>query len=336
VLKFGLVSVFPPAAAALNRLRLAEELGFDYFWVCDSHVIWNECYTLLGWLVANGRRSDMRFGTMVTNPASRDPIVIASAFATLNQISGGRVECGIGRGDSAVRVLNRRPSTVAETEAGVSLIRTLGSGRSMAIDGATVQIDWADGGQLPVHVAAYGPRMFEVAGRVGDGVIFGCADLHYIAWALTHVRRGAEQAGRDLKDLAVMCCTAIYISEDINYARDQVRSLGAVIGNQIADVLRNSGAAGVPAELAAMVQDRGEYDYLRHMKKAAHADYVSDDIVDRLCIVGTATECVQRLTALADAGVTHMNFLDQQEDFDGQMRTFAREVMPSIRRQVLK
>src|SRR5207302_9485521 len=104
-----MISVFPPARAALEKLRLAERLGFDTFWVCDSHVIWNESYSLLGWLLGSSTSDRIELGTMVTNPVSRDPIVVASAFATLQDLSGGRMLCGIGRGDSVVRVLRRRP-----------------------------------------------------------------------------------------------------------------------------------------------------------------------------------------------------------------------------------
>ena len=332
MLSFGIISVFPPAASALHWLRLAEEQDFDYFWVCDSHVIWNECYSLLGWLVGNSGSPTMRFGTMVTNPVSRDPVVLASAFATLNDVTGGRVECGIGRGDSAVRVLNRRPATVASTEAAAALIRALGSGDPAEVDGSEVRFEWAPSAALPVYVAAYGPRMLEMAGRVGDGVIIECADPFFIGWALEHVRRGARQAGRDPSRLKVVASTATYVSEDRALARDKVRALGAVVGNHVAEVLRNSGPASMPAELASMIASRGEYNYHQHVVAgASHADYVADEFIDRLCIVGTADECVGRARALEALGVTHLNFYAQVEDFDAQMRLYGREILPRLR-----
>lgn len=124
-MKFGIVSMFPPARAALDKLRLAERLDFDTFWICDSHMIWNECYSLLGWLVGKSDNERIEFGTMVPNSVSRDPMVLASAFATLQDVTNGRMLCGIGRGDSAVRVLKRRPSTVKDTESATSLIERL-------------------------------------------------------------------------------------------------------------------------------------------------------------------------------------------------------------------
>lgn len=332
MLKFGIISLFPPAASALQWMRLAEDQDFDYFWVCDSHVIWNECYSLLGWLAGMSQSPRMRFGTMVTNPVSRDPIVIASAFATLNQITGGRVECGIGRGDSVVRVLNRRPATVVATEAAAALIRTLGSGQPAMVDGSEARIEWAESGPLPVYVAAYGPRMLDLAGRVGSGVILECADPHFISWALGHVRRGAVSAGRDPDELAVVISTSTYVSKDKAKARDKVRSFGAVVGNHIAEVLRNAGQDSLPRELAAIVDDRVAYDYHEHVVPGApHADYIGDDVIDRLCIVGSGEECAERLQGLEALGVTHVNFYAQVDDFDPQMRTYGHEIIPGLR-----
>jgi probable F420-dependent oxidoreductase len=331
-MKFGIVTVFPPVENALANLRLAEEAGFDQLWVTDSHVIWNECYSLLGWLVGQSRSDGMRFGTMVTNPVTRDPIVIASAFATLNQITGGRVECGLGRGDSVVRVLNRRPGTVSATEAAANLIRALASGDATTVDGAEVRLDWVTPNRLPVYVAAYGPRMLEVAGRSGDGVIIECADPVFINWALDHFRRSALEAGRDPKRLSVVVSTATYVSQDKAAARNKVRALGALVGNHIAEVIRNVGPEAFPPEIKAIVERRVEYDYHQHVVSgASHANYVSDDVVDRLCIVGTADECAERLRGLEALGVTHVNFYGQVDDFEEQMRTYGRDILPAMR-----
>ena len=331
-MKYGIVTVFPPVQNALENLRLAEDAGFDYMWVTDSHVIWNECYSTLGWLAGMCRSDTMRFGTMVTNPVTRDPIAVASAFATLNQITGGRVECGLGRGDSVVRVLNRRPGTVAATEVAANVIRALARGETAQIEGADVRLPWVQPNSFPVYIAAYGPRMLQVAGRSGDGVILECADPVFITWALGHFRRGATGAGRDPSKLKVVLSTASYISDDTAAARNKVRSLGALFGNHIAEVLRNSGPDAFPPEIKGMIERRGEYDYHQHVVSgASHADYVADEVVDRLCIVGSVEECAERLRGLEALGVTHLNFYAQVDDFDAQMRLYGREILPALR-----
>lgn len=333
-MKFGIVNIFPPARNALDLMRLAERLDFDTFWVTDSHVIWNESYSHLGWLVAqaNGR---LEYGTMVTNPVSRDPLVVASAFATLQDLSGGRMLCGIGRGDSAVRVLKRRPATVKAFEAAASMIRTLTHGDPVDVDGVTARLEWAHGGGVPLYVAAYGPRMLELAGRVGDGVVIECADPAYIGWALERVRKGARDAGKDPADLHVIASTATFVTDDMAAAREQVRSFGAVVGNHVAEVLRNSGEGSMPAEWEAFIASRPEYDYLQHVHRDTdQSKYVPDDIVDRLCLIGPAEHCADRLRELARIGVTHVNFYAQTDDFHAQMELHARATIPALRAEL--
>jgi probable F420-dependent oxidoreductase len=333
-MKFGIVSIFPPATDAVRRLRLAERLDFDTFWVCDSHIIWNECYSLLGYLAASSQKPDMQFGTMVTNPVSRDPLVVASAFATLRDLAGdGRLLCGIGRGDSAVRVVKRHPAKIAEIELAIRLIQELTGGNTATVDETTsVVMPWVSGSPVPVYAAAYGARMLAAAGRTADGVIIECADPHYISWALDYVRRGRASAGRDMAGFAVVACTATYVSEDLVKAREQVRPFGAVVGNHVAEVLRNTGANSLPPELEAFIAQRPEYDYYKHVHTdRAQAGYVPDDIIDRLCIVGSIGRCSERVAELRDAGVTHLNFYAQTENYDEHMKLYADHVRPAFR-----
>ncbi|NJK81172.1 MAG: LLM class flavin-dependent oxidoreductase, partial [Chloroflexaceae bacterium] len=157
----------PERSIALTRQ--AEEAGFVYGWVFDSHVLWLEPYPMLTAMALNTRR--MRLGTCVTNPTVRDPTVTASTLATLNLLSGGRMDMGIGRGDSSRRVLGKKPATIAQTEKAIHLIKGLAEGREVEDDHGPIQLRWSDGSTLPVWVAAYGPKALALAGRVADGVI---------------------------------------------------------------------------------------------------------------------------------------------------------------------
>ena len=113
--------------------RHAEAAGFQYGWIFDSHVLWLEPYPLLTLMAANTK--NMRLGTCVTNPATRDITVTSSLFATLNLISGGRMQLGIGRGDSSRRVLGKKPVTSAQLEQAVKTFRDLTSGREVDYEG---------------------------------------------------------------------------------------------------------------------------------------------------------------------------------------------------------
>src|SRR6516162_7317060 len=148
--------------------RQAESAGFEYGWIFDSHVLWKEPYPLLTLMAANTER--MRLGTCVTNPATRDLTVTASALATLNLISGGRMDLGIGRGDSSRRVLGKKPTTLAGLEEAVHTIRLLAAGQPSVWEGEQIQLTWASG-SLPVWIAGYGPKALHLAGRIADGVI---------------------------------------------------------------------------------------------------------------------------------------------------------------------
>src|SRR6266704_3235980 len=145
----------PPPSRWVDLTKLAEAQGFEYAWLFDSHVLWQEVYPIFTLMAANTRT--IKIGPCVTNPGTRDPTVTASALATLNAISGGRMVMGIGRGDSARRVLGQKPVTVEEMEADCRLIRDLAAGREVSYDGVKVRLKWAEH-ELPIWVAGYGPK----------------------------------------------------------------------------------------------------------------------------------------------------------------------------------
>src|SRR5918992_5636043 len=150
-MKFG-ITLRPderlPAVRAVDLATRAEGNGFAYAWMFDSHVLWQEPYPLLTLMGAATDR--LRLGTCVTNPATRDITVTASALATLNEITGGRMELGIGRGDSARRVMGKKPTTVAYMEECCRIIRSLTAGEKITLDGTEIQMPWARHGPVPI------------------------------------------------------------------------------------------------------------------------------------------------------------------------------------------
>src|SRR4029450_13915001 len=110
-----------PPERLVSLVRQAESAGFTYGWSFDSHILWQETYPLLALIAINTRT--MRLGTLVTNPVVRDPTVTASLLATLNIISNGRMDLGIGRGDSSRRVMVKKPTTMERLEEAGNAIR---------------------------------------------------------------------------------------------------------------------------------------------------------------------------------------------------------------------
>jgi probable F420-dependent oxidoreductase len=310
--------------------RQAEAAGFGYGWVFDSHVLWQEPYPLLTLMAANTR--NMRLGTCVTNPVVRDPTVTASLLGTLNQISGGRMDCGIGRGDSSRRVMGKKPTTLENLEHAVRVIRDLNSRKQIVYEDHAIQMGWADKGVPPIWVAGYGPKALRCAGRVGDGVILQFSDPHLIKWCLGFVKEGAEEAGRDFSKIRVMSATAVWVSEDKKVARERVRWFPALVSNHVVDLVSRYKPEELPPELTAYISDRKGYNYLHHAEVgSSNAEFVTDEVVDRFCIVGTVEEHKRKLQQLRSLGVTQFNIYLMCGEEEKTLEIYGREVIPGFK-----
>jgi probable F420-dependent oxidoreductase len=319
-----------PPARIVNLTRQAEAAGFAYGWSFDSHILWQDPYPLLTLMAANTER--MQLGTCVTNPVVRDPTVTASLLATLNRISGGRMNIGIGRGDSSRRVMGKKPTTLARLEETVALIRHLTAGQQIVYQGQPIQMPWANAGVPPVWVAGYGPKALHCAGRIADGIILQFADVHLIKWCLGFVREGAEAAGRDFSQLRVMSATAVWVADDLTKAREQVRWFPALVSNHVVDLISRYKAEDLPEELTAYVGGRKGYNYLHHAEVgSSNADFVSDGIVDRYCLVGPVSAHLERLRELQEAGVTQFNIYLMSGDEESTLEIYGRDIIPKVR-----
>jgi probable F420-dependent oxidoreductase len=330
MLSFGVTFMTdPPVSEVVGRSALAEENGFSHVWLWDSHVLWQEVYPIFTLIAA--ATTSIHIGPCVTNPVTRDPTVTASAMATLNEISGGRMELGIGRGDSAQRVLGRKPVTVAALEQAAALIRDLAEGREVDLAGTPVRLGWSAGHRLPVWVAAYGPQALRCAGRIADGVILQLADPFIIEWALRYVREGAEQAGRDPAGIGVMAAAPAYISDDLPHAREQVRWFPALVSNHVVDLVKRYHDAGLPPELTEYIAARERYDYAHHGRTGSgNAEFVTDDVVDRFCVLGTAAQVRDKLGQLRDLGVQQFNIYSMVDNPEELIRGFGTEIIPAL------
>jgi probable F420-dependent oxidoreductase len=330
-MEFGAVlQTNPPAARTIQLAQLAEAHGFTHVWTFDSHLLWEEPYVIHSQILAQTRR--IKVGPFVTNPATRDWTVTASTFATLNEMFGNRTVCGIGRGDSAVRVTNGKPTTIAELREAIHVIRELGNSRSVDYQGSTLRFPWSVGSELEVWVAAYGPMALKLTGEVGDGFILQLADVDIARWMIRTVRDAAEAAGRD--PAAVKFCVAapMYIGDDVAHMRDQCRWFGGMVGNHVADLVAKYGSHGtVPDALTAYIEGREGYDYNEHGRAGnTHTDFVPDEIVDRFCVLGTADEHIEKLKQLADLGVDQFAGYLQHDNKEETLRVYGETVIPAL------
>jgi probable F420-dependent oxidoreductase len=309
--------------------RQAEASGFEYGWIFDSHVLWLEPYPMLTLMATNTKK--MRLGTCVTNPATRDITVTSSLFATLNLISGGRMQLGIGRGDSSRRVLGKKPVTPAELEQSVKAFRELTGGKDTEYEGKPARLAWANGGVPPVWVAGYGPKVLEMAGRVADGVILQFADPDLIAWCVSFVKKGAEAASRDFRKIEIMAAAPVWISDDLKVGRDHVRWFPALVSNHVVDLVSRYKPEELPPALTSYIRDKGQYDYLHHCEvDSSNAEFVTDEVTDRFCLLGPAKAHIEKLHALARAGVTQFNIYLMCGEEEDTLEKYKKEVLPAF------
>lgn len=329
----------PPSARVVDLAVRAESYGFSHVWTFDSHILWQEPFVLYSQIL--DRTRNVVVGPMVTNPATRDWTVTASLFATLNEMFGNRTVCGIGRGDSAVRVTNGRPTTLATLREAVGVIRGLSNGGAVDYKGQSLRLPWAGRSRCEVWVAAYGPKALALTGEVGDGFILQLADPSIAEWTIGAVRKAAADAGRDPESLTICVAAPAYVTDGSEagqaHGRDQVRWFGGMVGNHVADIVSRYGdSAPVPAALTDYIAGRTGYDYNTHGQAANdHVDFVSDEIVDRFCIVGPISEHVRRLRELEALGVDQFAVYLQHDDKDTTLRHYGEKVIPQLAEPVV-
>ncbi|MBN9172766.1 MAG: TIGR03842 family LLM class F420-dependent oxidoreductase, partial [Microbacterium sp.] len=237
------------------------------------------------------------------------------------------------RGDSAVRVTNGTPTTMAELRESIHVIRELANSRAVEYKGATLQFPWSRGSELDVWVAAYGPQALKLTGEVGDGFILQLADPDIAAWMIRQVKDAAAAAGRDPDAIAFCVAAPMYVGDDWAHMRDQCRWFGGMVGNHVADIVSRYGQRGaVPGELTDYIAGRTGYDYNSHGRaENDHVDFVPDAIVDRFCILGTAADHVAKLEQLRELGVTQFAGYLQHDNKEETMRVYGESIIPAFR-----
>jgi probable F420-dependent oxidoreductase len=320
----------PPSSRVVDLAKKAEMFGFSHVWTFDSHILWQEPYVIYSQILAETR--NVIVGPMVTNPATRDWTVTASTYATLNEMYGNRTVCGIGRGDSAVRVTNGKPTTLATLRESVHVIRELGCGRAVDYNGSSIRFPWASKSELEVWVAAYGPKALALTGEVADGFILQLADLSIAEWTIKAVRDAAKAAGRDPMSIKICVAAPAYVGDNIPYMRDQTRWFGGMVGNHVADIVERYGEnSAVPKALTDYIKNRQGYDYNEHGRAGnSHTTFVPDEIIDRFCILGNTDEHIRRLTELKELGVDQFAVYLQHDGKEETLEAYGEKIIPAI------
>lgn len=330
---FGVVlQTDPPASRVVELAAMAEGLGFTHGWTFDSHVLWQEPFVIYSQMLAATER--MTVGPMVTNPGTRDWTVIASLFATLNDMFGPRTICGMGRGDSALRYIGKKPKTLATMVESMEVIKGLVAGKEVEYNDRRIDLPWVtEGWDLPIWVAGYGPKALVTIGRHADGFILQLADTQVLEWTMAAVRAAAGEAGRDPDDISICVVAPAYVGEDIAHQRDQLRWFGGMVGNHVADMVKRYGedSSKVPGVLSDYIKAREGYDYDHHGKADnPSTEFVPDEIVDRFCVLGSVDQHVEKVSLLRDMGVDHFGIYLMHDDQEGTLRAYGERVIPAV------
>jgi probable F420-dependent oxidoreductase len=320
----------PPARGVVEMAKRAEAAGFSHVWTFDSHVLWQEPFVIYSKILDETER--VVVGPMVTNPGTRDWTVTASQFATLNEMYGNRTICGIGRGDSALRVLGLQPQSLGQLRESVQVIKGLGNGEKVTVRGKELQFGWAPDSRLEVWVAAYGPKALALTGEVGDGYILQLADPDIAAWMIGAVRQAAAAAGRDPMSIKFCVAAPAYVGDDLEHQREQTRWFGGMVGNHIADIVARYGSDGaVPPALTDYIKGREGYDYAEHGRAGnTHTTFVPDEIVDRFCILGPVERHLERLAELRDLGVDQFAVYLQHDAKLETLAAYGEKIIPAF------
>ena len=330
---FGVVlQTNPPARRVVELAKRAEANGFTHVWVFDSHVLWQEPFVILARILAETER--IVVGPMVTNPGSRDWTVLASTFATLNDAYGPRTICGIGRGDSALRVIGRKPRTLAEMVEAMRVVKGLVAGETVDYHGTEIRFPWLERGwDLPMWGAGYGPRALDCIGRHADGFVLQLADPQILEWTRSAVMDAATRQGRAPGSVATAVVAPAYVGDDIAHQREQLRWFGGMVGNHVADLVKRYGedASSVPKVLSDYIKDRADYDYSHHGRAGnPSTDFVPDNIVDRFCVLGRVEDHIAKLTTLRDMGTDHFAIYLMHDAEDATLDAYGQSILPVL------
>jgi probable F420-dependent oxidoreductase len=313
-------------------VRQAENAGFTYCWFYDSHILWRESFIPMAMCMEH--TTNMKFGPCVTNPNTRDWSHAASLFCSLAKQSNGRFEIGLGRGDSAVRVMGKKPATLAKLEEFTHLVKALVRGEEAHYGDcpAPVQFSWTNGYELPVWIAAYGPKALSSAGRVGDGVILQVAEPTIVKWLGDQAKNAGIEAGRDMSKYKVMSAAPANTGP-LDDAIQKVKWFPAMVGNHVADIVEKYGedTDKVPSSLTSYIKNRRGYDYSKHgQSDNPYLEFITEDIIKSFCVLGTPDQHIEKLKELEKAGTTQFNIYLDSGDEEKTIADYGEIVIPAF------
>ena len=320
-----------PAPQIVQAAKLAESLGFDAFWLTDSHLAVREAMSMLGALAVSTNR--IHLGPGVSHLAGRHFSTIASVMATLDELAPGRIRLGIGVGDSGPLNLGVPRTSLHDLESAIIAIRDLLSGDSAAGPTRAIRLNYVPQrvSPVPIYVAASGQGTLRLAGRVADAaLVSGMPDD--LRSAIHLVRAGEKAAGRAHGSTRILFWTTACVDDDRQAARAAVRgSVARRAMNTWGKAARTGQLSFEDAEALERLQAAHNQGYLWD---TGYTDLVPDRWIDRLSVAGTPDEVKARLERAIEDGADEISMILMSPSGRGsadQLARFAKTVMAPLR-----
>jgi 5,10-methylenetetrahydromethanopterin reductase len=325
-IKFG-VGIYGTdnAREAVALARSAEDLGYDRFWIGDSHMIWRELYVLAGAIAMVTKQ--IAIGPGVTHPTVRHLTVTASAMATLHELTGGRTFLGFGVGASGPGNVGMKPVSAEELEEDIEIVKKLWRGDSVKIAGKEVRCMFPCG-SMPIYIGTRAPQVMKMASRIADGIIHAGA-IDGLGEFVQRFRAYAVEAGRAPESVQFISRLPCAIDTDAAKTREQVKGVIARTAMTQLGRLYDRGQLEDEQDRQAIERMRAEYDTYHHMDPA-HNYLVRDEWVERFAIAGTAEQTRAQVGRILAAGVDELTIIPCGPSKQATVETFAREVMEKL------
>jgi len=333
--KFGTLTYARDIPTYLDWCRAAESFGFDFLGYGDSPTLWMDPYVILALAAQVTQR--VRLGITVTNPVTRHPAVAASALATLQHLSDGRVFCGVGGGDSAIYNSQLKPAPLSKIEAYVRTLQGLTGGAEAAYEGARIKFQWQPR-RVPVWMSAEGPKTLDLAGRIADGVIIGCGITEDVVKdSIARIAAGARAAGRDPDTIEKWWNVRIHFAHSEAEGWEQLRFIHASCANKhFRFTLEDKFVPEQYREPVRLLQrDYAFHEHADFTRPGHNAQLVekyglTEFLGRRFSITGPAAQMVERLRQIMSWGASNLSVIQLYDDRVGYMRRLANEIFPEV------
>ena len=325
-IKFG-VGVYgtDDAREAVQLALAAEELGYQRFWIGDSHMIWRELYVLAGAIGIATKK--IQIGPGVTHPAVRHLTVTASAMATLNELTEGRAFLGFGVGATGPGNIGMKPHTVAELEADIILLKQILAGETVTMNGVDVRCLFPAPG-VPLYIGTRAPQGMKITCRLADGFVY-TGEFDTLKPTINNIRAYTAAAHREPQDVEFIYRLPCALGDDGAGAREGVKGIVARAAFTHLGRLYNRGELEDTADRAALERLRRHYDTYHHMK-STHNHLVREEWVDRFALVGTPAQVREKVMSFVTAGIDEFTIVPCGPSKHDVLTSFARNVMEKL------